>query len=57
MSKNIVPCPDCGHSIDAVSVSLTGYCPECETPFSDLLDAPENDPRDAGPYHQHEDTQ
>jgi hypothetical protein len=57
MSKNIVPCPGCGHSIDAVSVSLTGYCPECETPFGELLDEPENDPRDAGPYHQHEDTQ
>jgi uncharacterized paraquat-inducible protein A len=57
MSENIVPCPECEAAIDAVSVSLTGYCPECNTPFRELLDAPENDPEDAGPYHQHEDTQ
>jgi hypothetical protein len=57
MSENIVPCPECEAAIDAVSVSLTGYCPECETPFKKLVADPENDPEDAGPYHQHEDTQ
>lgn len=55
--KNVVPCPECGHDIDAVSASLTGWCPECDTPFTKLLKREEPNPQDAGPYHQHEDTQ
>ena len=31
---NIQHCPNCEAEIDATSVSLTGYCPECDTPFS-----------------------
>lgn len=35
--SNHVDCPNCGEEIDATSASLTGYCPECKTPFSELL--------------------
>lgn len=53
---NRVPCPECETVIDAVEASLVGWCPECDTPFTNLLDEPENDPEDAGPYSQYEDT-
>lgn len=32
--SNLTDCPNCETEIDATSVSLTGYCPDCETPFS-----------------------
>jgi hypothetical protein len=40
--SNYVDCPNCGEEIDATSVSLTGYCPECEQPFSALLQRPDD---------------
>ena len=33
--ENIVPCPACGESIDAVDVICErGRCPDCDTPVS-----------------------
>lgn len=53
---NRVDCPECGTTFDAVEVSLIGKCPnpECETDFNSMLEEPENDPDEAGPYHQFE---
>ena len=50
MGENIVPCPDCGASIDAVAVICeTNVCPECGTParsseVEDLFDKAGDDP-------------
>lgn len=52
--SNVVPCPNCGKDIDAVNASLQNECYECHTYFGDLLDAPANDPQDAGPYYDYE---
>lgn len=51
---NRVPCPECETVIDAVEASLVGWCPECDTPFTNLLESDDNDPEDAGPYHEFE---
>jgi Zn finger protein HypA/HybF involved in hydrogenase expression len=41
--SNYADCPKCGTEIDAVAASLTGYCPECDTPFAELLDIAADD--------------
>ena len=39
--ENIVPCPACGESIDAVeTICERGRCPECRVPFYGTTDHP-----------------
>jgi hypothetical protein len=50
---NQAPCPNCDLKIDATAAALTGYCPECDVSFTDLVRiAAEADPGDAGPYYE-----
>jgi len=35
--SNYQPCPECGAEIDATEASIEGKCPECETPFRELI--------------------
>lgn len=49
---NMTECPNCGELIDATAASLTGYCPECDTAFSELVATEAPDPGDAGPYYE-----
>ena len=51
---NPVDCPVCDTRINATEAALIGCCPECDTPFKELLKEPENDPKDAGPYYEYE---
>ena len=43
--ENIVPCPACGESIDAVeTICETGACPECRTGLDELFSEASDDP-------------
>ena len=49
--ENIVPCPACGESIDAVeTICERGRCPECRTGlgelFSEASDVPDRTPEE-----------
>jgi hypothetical protein len=54
MMSNYADCPNCGIEIDATAAALTGYCPECDTPFGRLVEiaTDDADPEDAGPYYE-----
>ena len=55
--SNMVACPNCDVEIDATSASLTGCCPECDEPFSELLERPDDGVTpeiDYGPPEGHE---
>ena len=48
--ENIVACPACGESIDAVDVICeTNACPECRTGLDDLFAAASGESRDPTP--------
>jgi Zn finger protein HypA/HybF involved in hydrogenase expression len=53
--SNHVPCPNCETEIDATAVALTGFCPECDASFVQLVDiatGTDSDPEDAGPFYE-----
>lgn len=50
--SNYTDCPNCAIEIDATAASLTGYCPECDTAFSELVATEAPDPGNAGPYYE-----
>jgi hypothetical protein len=55
--SNYTDCPNCGVEIDATAVALTGFCPECDTSFIQLVDIAsdeDRDPENAGPFYEHE---
>jgi len=35
--SNYQPCPECGDEIDATTASIEDECPECGTPFRELI--------------------
>jgi Zn finger protein HypA/HybF involved in hydrogenase expression len=52
---NHTPCPNCDTEIDAVAVALTGFCPECDCSFVELIEIATDDepaPEDAGPFYE-----
>ena len=53
--SNPTDCPNCVEEIDAVAVALTGFCPECDASFVQLVEIATDDqpdPKDAGPFYE-----